>query len=78
VDDMDQTHHLYRDLVGGNNAFGAERWVLALERMCERFASASAETLPSCEAGGGWLHLVFFAPNPTSHFKRDLLLFVHI
>ncbi|ESW30853.1 hypothetical protein PHAVU_002G187900, partial [Phaseolus vulgaris] len=52
VDDKIQTHDLFRDLICGNNAYGAERWVLALERMCERIASASSETIPSCEGGG--------------------------
>ncbi|KAL9276089.1 hypothetical protein ACSQ67_026367 [Phaseolus vulgaris] len=52
VDDKIQTHDLFRDLICGNNAYGAERWVLALERMCERIASASSETIPSCESGG--------------------------
>ncbi|CAJ1935433.1 unnamed protein product [Sphenostylis stenocarpa] len=52
VDDKIQTHQLFRDLICGSNAYGAERWVLALERMCERFASASADTIPGCEAGG--------------------------
>ena len=79
VDDKIQTHDLFRDLICGNNAYGAERWVLALERMCERIASASSETIPSCESGGGWLHSVFFDPNPTFSFLIcDLLLFVHM
>ncbi|WVZ25792.1 hypothetical protein V8G54_004336 [Vigna mungo] len=52
VDDKIQIHHLFRDLICGNNAYGAERWILALERMCERIASASAETIPSCDVGG--------------------------
>ncbi|BAT74196.1 hypothetical protein VIGAN_01181500 [Vigna angularis var. angularis] len=52
VDDKIQTHHLFRDLICGNNAYGAERWVLALERMCERIASASAETIPRSDVGG--------------------------
>ncbi|KAK7399839.1 hypothetical protein VNO78_11032 [Psophocarpus tetragonolobus] len=52
VDDKIQTHQLFREVICGNNAYGAERWVLELERMCERLASASAETIPSSEARG--------------------------
>lgn len=39
MDDKSQTHRIYRDLVCGNHniAYGAERWILTLERMCERF-----------------------------------------
>lgn len=69
MDDKIQTHHLYRDLICGNNAYGAERWVLTLERMCERLASASAETIPSCDVGGGWLQTLLLF---------DLLSSVHI
>ncbi|KAL3003022.1 hypothetical protein AAZX31_08G086900 [Glycine max] len=35
----------HRLFICGNSAYGAERWVMTLERMCERFASASAETI---------------------------------
>lgn len=56
VDDKIQTHRIFRDLVCDGNAFGAERWVLTLERMCERFAFASLEEIPSCDAEGGTLN----------------------
>ncbi|KAF4351009.1 hypothetical protein G4B88_015993 [Cannabis sativa] len=37
VDDNVQTHRLYRDVVCINNtAYGAERWIVSLERMIER------------------------------------------
>nr|KYP50288.1 Homeobox-leucine zipper protein HDG12 [Cajanus cajan] len=51
VDDNIQTHEIFKDIIH-NNAYGAERWVSTLERMCERFACASVETIPSYEAGG--------------------------
>ncbi|KAJ4706850.1 Homeobox-leucine zipper protein [Melia azedarach] len=43
VDDKTLTHRLYRDLICGSSAYGAERWVLTLQRMCERLAFAMPE-----------------------------------
>lgn len=36
VDDKSQTHRLFRDLIYGSAAYGSDRWVTSLERMCER------------------------------------------
>ncbi|KAF7842928.1 homeobox-leucine zipper protein HDG11-like isoform X1 [Senna tora] len=52
VDDKTQTHRLYRDLVCGNLAYGAQRWVVTLERMCERFAYTLEENIPREETRG--------------------------
>ncbi|XP_057492623.1 homeobox-leucine zipper protein ROC8-like isoform X2 [Actinidia eriantha] len=53
VDDKSQTHRLYRDLVSGGSAYGAQRWIVTLQRMSERLAFALAGTiLPSHELGG--------------------------
>ncbi|XP_008240378.1 PREDICTED: homeobox-leucine zipper protein HDG11 [Prunus mume] len=38
IEDKAPTHRLYRDLIHSGLAFGAERWLAALQRMCERFA----------------------------------------
>ncbi|KAF5445596.1 hypothetical protein F2P56_034639 [Juglans regia] len=38
IEDKTPTHRLYRDVVHGGLAFGAERWLAILCRMCERFA----------------------------------------
>ncbi|KAL5574189.1 hypothetical protein UlMin_023786 [Ulmus minor] len=43
VDDKAQTHRLYRDLVCNGIAYGAERWIVTLQRMCERFSYYSIE-----------------------------------
>ncbi|PSS00172.1 Homeobox-leucine zipper protein [Actinidia chinensis var. chinensis] len=37
VADKSLTHRLYRDLIFHNLAYGAERWLFTLQRMCERF-----------------------------------------
>ncbi|XP_065870098.1 homeobox-leucine zipper protein ROC8-like [Euphorbia lathyris] len=48
VDDKIQTHKLYRDLICGNAAaYGAERWIVILERMCERIVFSFGETSPT-------------------------------
>ncbi|KAE9617526.1 putative START-like domain-containing protein [Lupinus albus] len=46
VDDKNKTHQLFTELMCGNFVYGAERWVLTLERMCQRYAQASI--LPNC------------------------------
>ncbi|XP_009355964.2 homeobox-leucine zipper protein HDG11 [Pyrus x bretschneideri] len=38
IEDKVPTHRIYRDLIHSGLAFGAERWLAALQRMCERFA----------------------------------------
>ncbi|XP_002526595.2 homeobox-leucine zipper protein ROC8 isoform X2 [Ricinus communis] len=52
VDDKTQTHRLYRDLICGSSAYGAERWIAALQRVCERLAFSFRETLPTRDFGG--------------------------
>lgn len=38
VEDKTAVHRLYRDLIHSGLAFGAERWLANLQRMCERIA----------------------------------------
>ncbi|KAK3415035.1 hypothetical protein EUGRSUZ_H00609 [Eucalyptus grandis] len=38
IEDKTPVHRLYRDLIYSGLAFGAERWIATLERMCERIA----------------------------------------
>ncbi|XP_065858204.1 homeobox-leucine zipper protein ROC8-like isoform X2 [Euphorbia lathyris] len=51
VDGKTQTHRLYKDLVCDNAAYGAERWIVTLERMCERLAFSFGDTTPTRELG---------------------------
>ncbi|XP_059623270.1 homeobox-leucine zipper protein HDG12-like isoform X2 [Cornus florida] len=37
VDDKSQTHHLFRDLVCNSLAYGAQRWVITLQRSLEKY-----------------------------------------
>ncbi|XP_038698045.1 homeobox-leucine zipper protein HDG11-like [Tripterygium wilfordii] len=54
VDDRNQTHRLYRDVVRTCSAYGAQQWIATLERMCERMAFSTAQTVPvpAYEPGG--------------------------
>ncbi|XP_021319954.1 homeobox-leucine zipper protein ROC7 isoform X2 [Sorghum bicolor] len=52
ADDM-MVHDLYRPLVCSGLAFGARRWAAALERQCERLASAMASGVPAGPSSGG-------------------------
>lgn len=76
VDDKALTHPLYRDLIFHGLAYGAERWLLTLQRMCERFAFGMGRTAVSQETGEGSL-----ADNFNSHnrlflsFSRSLYVY---
>ncbi|KAL9381498.1 hypothetical protein Peur_027155 [Populus x canadensis] len=50
ANDRIQTHCLYRDLICGSYAYGAERWIASLQRICERLAFSTA--VPPRELGG--------------------------
>ncbi|KAL1568349.1 Homeobox-leucine zipper protein hdg11 [Salvia divinorum] len=51
VEDKSAVHRLYRDLIYSGLAFGAERWLSNLQRMCERIAcmmmAANSNRIPS-------------------------------
>lgn len=46
-------HKLYRDLIHSGMAFGAERWLGSLQRLCERYACLMVSGKSSRELGGG-------------------------
>ncbi|KAH0436330.1 hypothetical protein IEQ34_026434 [Dendrobium chrysotoxum] len=50
VDDR-SVHNIYKPLVNSGLAFGAKRWVSALDRQCERLASVMASNIPSGDIG---------------------------
>ncbi|XP_018506060.2 homeobox-leucine zipper protein HDG11-like [Pyrus x bretschneideri] len=52
VDDKTQTHRLYRDLICSSVAYGAERWIVTLQRMCERFDCLMDDVGSTCVFGG--------------------------
>ncbi|XP_014517364.1 homeobox-leucine zipper protein HDG11-like [Vigna radiata var. radiata] len=52
VDDKIQIHPLYKDIIVKGVAYGAERWIMELQRMCERFAAFYLEKIPDHDAAG--------------------------
>ncbi|KAG9150557.1 hypothetical protein Leryth_026875 [Lithospermum erythrorhizon] len=52
VEDKAPIHKLFRDLVLRGYAFGAERWLSTLQRMCERFACLMVSGNSAGDLGG--------------------------
>ncbi|KAI9173428.1 hypothetical protein LWI28_001253 [Acer negundo] len=52
IEDRTPIHHLYRDLIHSGMAFGADRWLASLQRMCERFACLMVSGGPARDLGG--------------------------
>ncbi|MED6212075.1 hypothetical protein PIB30_079766 [Stylosanthes scabra] len=54
VDDLSQTHPLFRDLLvkGGSTAYGAEKWLMEIQRTSERFASFTSNDYSNYEIEG--------------------------
>ncbi|KAK4370764.1 hypothetical protein RND71_010239 [Anisodus tanguticus] len=52
VEEKGSIHRLYRDLMHSGIAFGAERWLGSLQRMCERYACLMVSGNSSREPGG--------------------------
>ncbi|KAF2290118.1 hypothetical protein GH714_002716 [Hevea brasiliensis] len=52
IEDKAPTHRLYRDLVHSGMAFGAERWLATLQRLCERFACLMVSGNSTRDLGG--------------------------
>lgn len=56
IEDRVPIHLLYRDLILSGAAFGAHRWLAALQRACERCACLATAGMPSSRdvAGGAY------------------------
>ncbi|KAJ6373769.1 hypothetical protein OIU78_029452 [Salix suchowensis] len=52
IEDKTPTHQLYRDLIHSGMAFGAERWLTTLQRMCERVACQMVSGSSTRDLGG--------------------------
>ncbi|XP_059647178.1 homeobox-leucine zipper protein HDG11 [Cornus florida] len=52
IEDRTPIHALYRDLIHSGLAFGAERWLATLQRMCERFACLMVTGTSTRDLGG--------------------------
>jgi homeobox-leucine zipper protein len=53
IEDRVPIHLLYRDLILSGAAFGARRWLAALQRACERYAWLVTAEMPQREIAGG-------------------------
>ncbi|KAM7250931.1 hypothetical protein ACFE04_022814 [Oxalis oulophora] len=52
IEDNSPTHQLYGDLIHSGLAFGAERWLGTLQRMCERLACMMVSGTSTRDLGG--------------------------
>ncbi|KAJ0987295.1 hypothetical protein J5N97_005651 [Dioscorea zingiberensis] len=52
IEEKTPTHRLYRDLVNCGVAFGAQRWLATLQRMCERFTRVMVTGTSPRDLGG--------------------------
>ncbi|KAL8547791.1 hypothetical protein ACS0TY_007213 [Phlomoides rotata] len=52
VEDKAEIHRLYRDLIHSGIAFGAQRWLSNLQRICERFACLMVSGNSTRDLGG--------------------------
>ena len=73
IEDKAPTHQLYRDLIHSGMAFGAERWLATLQRMCERVACQMVSGSSTRDLGGGKLSAIitsfyFLITRLTGHF----------
>ncbi|CAL9117908.1 unnamed protein product [Musa textilis] len=51
IEANDQPHVLFKDLINSGTAFGAQRWITTLRRMCERIACLNVAGLPARDLG---------------------------
>ncbi|XP_044465771.1 homeobox-leucine zipper protein HDG11 [Mangifera indica] len=52
IEDITPIHRLYRDLIHSGLAFGADRWLATLQRMCERIACLLVSGTSTRDLGG--------------------------
>ena len=55
-----QVNHIFRDLLCDREAYGAKRWIVTLQRMCERFNFQMGSTYPNRHDSKGGLILYSF------------------
>lgn len=60
IEDRTPIHRLYQDLIQSGMAFGADRWLATLQRMCERFACLMVSGTSTRDLGGGNLSIIVF------------------
>lgn len=72
MDDKIQIHPLYKDIIAKGIAYGAERWIMELQRISERFAAFYIEKIPDHDTAGGHTFSYYSKPlhcmNTYMHF----------
>ncbi|CAD5188101.1 unnamed protein product [Musa acuminata subsp. malaccensis] len=58
IEEKNPIHILFRDLINSGMAFGAQRWLTTLQRMCERFACLTITGLPARDLGESLYNLL--------------------
>ncbi|KAL5995490.1 hypothetical protein ACLOJK_025552 [Asimina triloba] len=52
IEEKTPVHRIYRELINRGMAFGAQRWLATLQRMCERFACLMVTSTSTRDLGG--------------------------
>ncbi|XP_015160251.1 homeobox-leucine zipper protein HDG8-like [Solanum tuberosum] len=62
IDEKCQVNHIFRDLLCGRQTYGAERWIVTLQRMSERYNFAMPVTCATTDdsQGGSVLYLTLY------------------
>ncbi|CAK9169790.1 unnamed protein product [Ilex paraguariensis] len=69
ADDESLNHPLYSELVRSHQAYGAKRWVVTLQRMCERIKySMGPRTTPSHGPEGGRMKIMRLSQRMVKNF----------
>lgn len=58
IEERTPIHRIYRDLIHSGLAFGANRWLATLQRMCERIACLMVSGTSTRDLGGGSFSIV--------------------
>ncbi|CAA0216105.1 unnamed protein product [Arabidopsis thaliana] len=67
-EEQEPIHEMFKDIVHKGLAFGAERWIATLQRMCERFTNLLEPATSSLDLGG-------VIPSPEG--KRSIMKLAH-
>ncbi|XLR04249.1 hypothetical protein S83_070447, partial [Arachis hypogaea] len=75
IEDKTSVHHLFRNLVYNGMAFGAQRWLAVLQRMCERLACLTVTGNSTRDLGGECADIAGTPPYGYCH--NDLVCHQH-
>lgn len=76
IEDKAPIHRLYLDLIHSGMAFGADRWLATLQRMCERIACLMVSGSSTRDLGGG--KTLQYSTFTINFYIKGLELFIHV